>query len=111
MIVWGTLASIEKTPQFRIPGEWQAWALNCLGMALALSVFMADTMRVAGQGVEVMRDVLPTVFNWPRFSFALLLMSAPASLALWDFCSRRRSGNSSATTIPILRNETVGGSM
>ena len=53
------------------------WALNFLGIALALYVFMADTIGVAGQGTAVVRKVLPTWFNWPLFAMALALMAAP----------------------------------
>jgi hypothetical protein len=109
MIIWGTLASIEETSEARNPGEWQAWALNCLGMALALSVFMEDTIPVVGQGVEVMRNVLPTVFNWPSFNLALLLMAAPASLALWGFYNRARSGSSLADDVRMLKTESIAG--
>jgi hypothetical protein len=44
---------------------------------LALYVFMADAIRVANQGVDVVRNVLPVQFNWPLFCIALLLMAAP----------------------------------
>jgi hypothetical protein len=77
MVVWGTLASqfeLSERPAF---SEWRAWGLNFLGIALALYVFMADAIRVADQGVEVIRNVLPVQFNWPLFCIALLLMAVP----------------------------------
>jgi hypothetical protein len=77
MIVWGTLASQFEQSGRPAFSEWRAWVLNALGVALALYVFMADAIRVADQGVEVVRNVLPARFNWPLFCIALLLMAAP----------------------------------
>jgi len=77
MILWGTLATTFERPYEASPSNWRAWALNALGMALALYVFMADAIRVADGGVPALRTLLPTEFNWPLFCVALALMSAP----------------------------------
>lgn len=77
MIVWGTLASQFESSERPMFAEWRAWSLNFLGIALALYVFMADAIRVADQGVEVIRNVLPAQFNWKLFCIALVLMAAP----------------------------------
>lgn len=77
MIVWGTLASQFEQLERSVFSEWRAWGLSFLGILLALYVFMADAIRVADQGVEVIRTVLPAQFNWPLFCVALLLMAAP----------------------------------
>lgn len=77
MIGWGTL-----TTQFA-PREdarkWLrlSWLLNLLGGLIALFVFMRDTLRVADQGTNVIRKVLPAHFDWPLFLIALALMSTP----------------------------------
>ena len=63
--------------------EWKMWILNFAGVGLALYLFMADTLRVADQGVNALRNVLPAVFNWPLFSLALLLMAAPIFHVIW----------------------------
>jgi len=77
MIAWGTLTCwFEQAPPFLL-SDLAAWGMNSAGCALALYVFMADTMRVAGQGAEAVRVVLPERFNWPLFSLAVLLMSVP----------------------------------
>jgi hypothetical protein len=77
MILWGTLASqFERTPS-PLLSNWRVWVLNSIGIALALYVFMADAIRVADQGAEVIRNVLPTRFNWPLFCVALVLMAVP----------------------------------
>jgi hypothetical protein len=82
MITWGTLAS--QFPETDMPrtAEWKAWVLSSLGALLALGIFMADTFRVAGGGVEAVRKALPSAFPWPLFTAALVLMSAPA-IQLW----------------------------
>jgi hypothetical protein len=77
MIVWGTLASQFEAPRRPAFAEWRTWGLNVLGIVIALYVFMADAIRVADQGVEVIRNVLPARFNWPLFCVALVLMAAP----------------------------------
>jgi hypothetical protein len=77
MILWGTLATTFERPHESSPSNWRAWALNALGMALALYVFMADAIRVADGGVPALRTLLPTEFNWLLFCVALALMSAP----------------------------------
>lgn len=78
MIFWGTAAT-QYAPAARPsrPVRWP-WAACGLGVALALYVFMADTLRVAPRGLEAVRAVLPERFNWPLFVAALALMSAPA---------------------------------
>ena len=84
MIIWGTLAAIEKErpPAFRR----RAWLLNFSGIALALYVFMTDTIAAAARGADAVRTVLPEKFNWPLFIVALVLMAAPLAehlLACW----------------------------
>jgi hypothetical protein len=77
MIVWGTLASQFERPPLSALSNWRMWALNFIGVVLALYVFMADAIRVSGGGVEALRNLLPEAFNWPLFLVALALMSAP----------------------------------
>jgi hypothetical protein len=79
MIVWGTLASqLERPPASRL-SDVTAWGIATVGMILALTLFMADTLRVAHEGADVIRNVLPKKFNWPLFLFALGLMWAPVA--------------------------------
>jgi hypothetical protein len=44
---------------------------------------MADALRVADQGVEAVRTVLPTTFNWTIFVVGLVLMTAPVVRTIW----------------------------
>jgi hypothetical protein len=86
MIFWGALAcQFERAPCSTLSNR-RVWVLNFIGVALALYVFMADTVRVAGQGVDAISKVLPARFNWPLFCVALGLMAAPViqtSRNLW----------------------------
>jgi len=80
MIFWGTLASqFEQIPAPAL-SNWRVWIMNLAGVALALYVFMADSIAAAQHGLDAIRTVLPEKFNWPMFSVALMLMSAPG---LW----------------------------
>ena len=77
MIFWGTLASqFERTHPPSL-SNWSVWVLNFIGVALALYVFMADAIRASGGGVDALRNLLPTYFNWPLFLVALALMASP----------------------------------
>ena len=99
MILWGTLAS-----QFERPGRvglsnWRVWTLNFIGMTLALYVFMADALRVSGGGVDALRRLLPVTFNWPLFTVALALMSAPAIRLAWEIWSQPAAKNAFAPAL------------
>ncbi|HYG36125.1 MAG TPA: hypothetical protein VEC99_15145 [Clostridia bacterium] len=75
MIIWGTLASQDATPVSA--GYWKWVVPSIVGIFLALYTFMADSIRVAAQGADALRNVLPTEFNWPLFLVALVLMAMP----------------------------------
>jgi hypothetical protein len=75
MILWGTLAT--QTDDDAADPRW-AWALACVGIMLALAVFMIDTSRALPEGRDAVLQVLPTTFKWPLFSVALILMASPA---------------------------------
>ncbi|MBI3244078.1 MAG: hypothetical protein HYZ49_17485 [Chloroflexi bacterium] len=84
LIVGGTLIAQFDRPERPLwPGRLTRW-LNLVGVILALYIFMADTIRVAGAGEEAVRNVLPTWFNWPLFIVALLLMAAPVADLSWQ---------------------------
>ena len=94
MIAWGTLTcQIERTRS-----SWRsdvtAWGMNLIGTGLALYLFMADTIRVANQGIEALRNVLPVRFNWPVFGVALLLMAAPVFQAYQQISQRSKANQS-----------------
>lgn len=83
MIWWGTLASRDETALVEEKLPWKSWLLNAVGVALALYVFMADALRVASQGAEAVRKVLPRSFNWSLFTLALAFMAAPLARYIW----------------------------
>jgi hypothetical protein len=77
MIAWGTVVSQTEQLERPLRMERRAYVLNALGIGLALYVFMADAIRVAPQGTDALRNLLPTAFNWPLFCCAWLLMAVP----------------------------------
>ncbi len=78
MVIWGTLASQwEHHFDYPFRREWKVWLLNFAGMGVALYVFMKDALRVANQGEDAWRMVLPVRFDWLLFSVALVLLAAP----------------------------------
>jgi hypothetical protein len=90
MILWGTLVTQVEQTGAPIRPTRRAWSLNLFGVALALYLFMEDAIRVAGDGPQTLRELLPTRFNWPLFCIALPLMGAPVA----DLCRqlwRRRA--------------------
>ncbi|HEV2691439.1 MAG TPA: hypothetical protein VG347_00935 [Verrucomicrobiae bacterium] len=90
MILWGTLVSrLEQKPTLQF-ANWRVWAMNFVGAALALYVFMADTLAASHHGFDAIRMVLPHTFNWPLFAVALLLMSAPVIQAGREFMNMKR---------------------
>jgi hypothetical protein len=85
MVVGGTLLGLFDRPERALwPGAW-ARGLSLVGVALALYVFMADSIRALGGGAEAVRQVLPTRFNWPVFVVAVLLLAAP----IVDLCRQQ----------------------
>lgn len=80
MIVWGTIATQGGNGR----GTSRAsWSLNGLGIALALYVFMADSIRTIHLGLDEARNVLPLAFNWSVFAVALALMATPVAQIAW----------------------------
>jgi hypothetical protein len=79
MIIWGT-AVIESEPASE--PLWttvtrKVWVLNATGIALALYIFMADSLQQLPRLRTGMTYTLPISFNWPLFVAALALMAAP----------------------------------
>jgi len=90
LILWGTFAGqCERVPASIRP-ELVASATGFIGMVLGLHTFMADSMAVASQGAEAIRNALPKTFNWPLFCVALLLMAVPVLQRLWFSLSQPR---------------------
>jgi hypothetical protein len=89
MIVWGTVVTQW---QDRIPATWfmrASWAANWVGILLALTIFMADSIRALPGGLDTVRQVLPAAFSWPVFGAALLLMATPLAHIAWQSLSNR----------------------
>jgi hypothetical protein len=84
MILWGTLVTQFRHRAVVSAPQLAPWALSALGTALALYVFMADSLHLLHQGIEATRQVLPTRFNWPLFCVALVLMAMPVVRIGWQ---------------------------
>lgn len=76
LIAWGTLVT-QSSARMAMPRTSVSWIASGTGVALALVVFMADALQAMPGGADQVRMVLPTRFNWPLFSVALLLMAVP----------------------------------
>ena len=88
MIFWGTLATRSSD---RTTDEGWAGALAGIGIVVALAVFMIDAWRALPDGRDAVLQVLPTTFNWPLFSVALLLMASPVLHQVGFFIGGPRS--------------------
>ncbi|MCM3881410.1 MAG: hypothetical protein ND807_14980 [Vicinamibacterales bacterium] len=88
MIVWGTLVSQFASSDFDVTST--LWPVSWLGITLALYVFMADSLRAVGEGLDATRTILPQSFNWPVFAVALTLMAAPVAQIASRCLSRGR---------------------
>ena len=91
MILWGTFASQFERTRTPVMSNWRAWILNFAGVALALYVFMADSIAAAHRGLDAIRTVLPDNFNWSLFCVALMLMSAPVTQTGRQLLTRRQA--------------------
>jgi hypothetical protein len=89
MIVWGTLASApaDSSPYTAIGSR--LWPVAAVGAALALYVFMSDSLRAMPHGMEAVRTVLPKTFNWVVFLVALVLLAAPVAPMIWNVVPSR----------------------
>jgi hypothetical protein len=89
LILGGGLAAFSETlPQPKWPHAW-AWALNLLGVGLALYTFMEKAIWVLPMGEEAVRQALPAAFNWPLFLLALALMAVPIVEMVWQMRHRQ----------------------
>ena len=95
MIVWGTQASLSAGDSVTTGRTRTIWSVSALGIALALYVFMADSLRLASSGEDAVRNFLPTEFNWPVFCAALVLMATSLLETGW-----RARTHPQARTIP-----------
>lgn len=97
MITWGTLASQFERTEILNWSNKRTGLLCGFGIALGLYVFMADALRIVGQGEAALRNLLPEAFNWPLFILALAFMSAPVVDALRQICSNQATVESART--------------
>ena len=91
MIVWGTLVTQWQGRTLATRFTRASWSVSWAGTLLALWIFMADSIRALPAGLDTVRQVLPTAFNWPVFGAALVLMATPLAHAGWRSLSSRRA--------------------
>lgn len=89
MIAGGTLITQCQREGAPLWPSRRTALLSLLGVALALFIFMQDSLRVVGEGEAALGAMLPESFPWLLFTLALVLMSLP----VWDMMAqiRRRS--------------------
>lgn len=110
LIMWGTIATQFEHIFCGCGQNWRMILSALTGAILALYVFMADTIRAAGWGVDAVRTVLPERFNWPLFMLALTLMAIPvveAMCKVWQ--ARRRTVGGARAEENFKCNRTVQG--
>jgi hypothetical protein len=96
MILWGTVAT--QSHEDSSEAAW-TWAVAGVGILVALGVFMMDTWKALPEGRLAVLQVLPTSFNWPLFTSALVLMAAPLASACASGLRREGSAFASRRSI------------
>ena len=92
MVLFGLLTTLLEQGEPPLwPGKWSGM-ICAAGIALALYIFMLDSIAVAGDGVEALRSLLPTHFPWKSFLFAWILMSVPVTAMTVQLLRRYRMG-------------------
>jgi hypothetical protein len=95
MIVWGSIVTESREASEPPPVTRRLWLLNATGIALALYIFMADSLAQLPSLRNGTIYALPTSFNWLLFTAALALMAAP----LLAITAGRAQPRSSAKTV------------
>lgn len=109
MIVWGTLVTQVADGDSPPPRPGIVWGSTGLGIALALYVFMADSLRALSRGQDL-TTLLPTSFNWPLFWVAFTLMAVPVvQQAFLLRCRGRRPQPVARTSQPPQRAKGLSG--
>ena len=83
MIVWGTLVNSGPPGQPAPFLERSVWIPSLAGIAIALYVFMADSLKALKGGEDAVRHVLPESFRWRLYGVGLVLMCTPIIHGLW----------------------------
>ncbi len=79
MVVGGSLVAFRDTEAQPFWPSGRALGICAAGVVLALYVFMADAIRIAGQGEAALRALLPVRFEWRLFALAWVLMAWPVA--------------------------------
>ncbi len=71
MITGGSLAVLRAERGADLRFTIDGWCAAGGGIMLALYIFMSDALHTLPGGMEAVRSVRPTTFNWPLFLIAL----------------------------------------
>jgi hypothetical protein len=88
LVIGGTMVVRHDSVEQPCWPGWWTLGLAAAGGLLALYVFMADALRVAGGGEAALRELLPTSFHWGLFGVAWVLMATPVG----ELAVRRKRG-------------------
>ena len=88
-------------PELLLPGLEQKKAAVVTNTTVAKLYLDPLTAVLVNQGVEVIRHVLPSRFNWPLFCVALALMAAPVAQLAQELWRHRTLKFSSVTVQEI----------
>lgn len=94
LITGGILVALgEQIREPVWPHRW-AWALNFLGVGLALYTFMTPALNVLQDGEQSIRHALPDSFNWTLFGFAFVLLAVPIVDIGWQLLKKKLENKS-----------------
>ena len=77
LIAFGSMLTLKEFNEWPFWPGILSWCAHLFGVAVALYVFMAHSIKVLAQGVSRAYTELPVQFNWPLFLLALFFMLMP----------------------------------
>lgn len=92
MVIGGTIITQLDNADAPFAPRRLSMAFAAVGALIALYVFMADAIGAAGGGIESIRSMLPTVYNWRLFGVAFVLMTMPIVDMAWQVWRNKKPG-------------------
>ena len=80
-ILLGAMMTDSEFNGWRFNPSTISWGSHGLGIAIALFVFMENSISILLHGGARVHELLPAQFNWPLFCLALILMMLPIAEA------------------------------
>lgn len=91
MVAFGSMVALAPARVRPLWPGWRSVSACGVGILLALYVFMADALAVADRSLAILPELRPTVFPWPKFLLALLLMAVPVMSVAAQLRTRRQA--------------------